>query len=138
LRPGGVFLNHGIARRVQEQAWIPLDFAHTYVFPDGALSPISYTLRAAEESGFEVRDVENLREHYVDTLAHWVTNLESRHTEALKYVDEPTYRVWRTYMSASIFAFRTGLQNLFQSLLYKPGGPESGGLPRTREDWYRK
>jgi hypothetical protein len=33
-----------------------------YVFPDTELVPINATLRYAEEAGFEVRDVESLRE----------------------------------------------------------------------------
>jgi cyclopropane-fatty-acyl-phospholipid synthase len=137
LRPGGVFLNHGIARRVVESTWVPQDFSNAYVFPDGELSPISHTLRVAEESGFEVRDVESLREHYIQTLKHWVRSLESHHTEALAYVDEPTFRVWRTYLSASEFGFCSGRLNIYQSLLFKPAGFGPSGLPLTREDWYR-
>ncbi len=137
LRPGGVFLNHGIASRVHEPTWVPQDFSDAYVFPDGELSPISHTLRVAEESGFEVRDVESLREHYILTLARWVRNLENRHADSLTHVDEPTYRVWRAYMSASEFGFRSGRLNLYQSLLFKPSGPGPSGLPLTREDWYR-
>ncbi len=137
LRPGGVFLNHGIARRVTEPTWDPRAFSDAYVFPDGELSPISLTLRVAEESGFEVRDVESLREHYIQTLARWVSHLEDRHADALAHVDEPTYRVWRAYMSASEFGFRSGRLNLYQSLLFKPAGPGPSGLPLTREDWYR-
>jgi len=57
------------------------------------------TLRAAEEAGFEVRDVESLREHYALTLRHWVRRLEAGHAEALRHVDEPTWRVWRLYLS---------------------------------------
>ena len=137
LRPGGVFLNHGIARRVVEPTWDPQNFSNAYVFPDGELSPISHTLRVAEDSGFEVRDVESLREHYVQTLARWIRNLENRHTEALAHVDEPTYRVWRAYMSASEYGFHSGRLNVYQSLLFKPAGPGPSGLPLTREDWYR-
>lgn len=137
LRPGGVFLNHGIARRVNEPTWDPQAFSDAYVFPDGELSPISHTLRVAEESGFEVRDVESLREHYIQTLMRWIGNLENRHADALVCVDEPTYRVWRAYMSASEFGFRSGRLNLYQSLLFKPAGPGPSGLPLTREDWYR-
>ena len=137
LKPGGVFLNHGIARRVDEKTWIPEMFSDSYVFPDGELSPISHTLRIAEASGFEVRDVESLREHYIHTLWHWVNNLERQHDKAIRFVDEPTYRVWRAYMSASEYGFYTGRLNLYQSLLYKPNGVGASGLPLTREDWYR-
>jgi len=40
------------------------------VFPDGELVSISTTLQAAEMSGFEVGDVESLREQYALTLRH--------------------------------------------------------------------
>ena len=137
LRPGGVFLNHGIARRVVERTWDPQNFSDAYVFPDGELSPISHTLRIAEESGFEVRDVESLREHYMYTLNTWIRNLEGNHARALQFVDEPTYRVWRAYLSASEYGFRSGRLNLYQSLLFKPVGFGPSGLPLTREDWYK-
>ena len=39
-----------------------------FVFPDAKLLPVSFTLRHAEQRGFEVRDVEGLREHYPLTL----------------------------------------------------------------------
>ena len=41
-------------------------------------------------AGFEVRDVESLREHYALTLRHWVRRLEAGHAEALRHVDEAT------------------------------------------------
>jgi cyclopropane-fatty-acyl-phospholipid synthase len=106
------------------------------VFPDGELTPISVTLHAAEKSGFEVRDVENLREHYALTLRQWVKRLESHHDQALQFVDEPTYRVWRLFMSGSAHGFTHGRLNLFQSLLIKPNEKGQSGLPLTRKDWY--
>jgi cyclopropane-fatty-acyl-phospholipid synthase len=53
-------------------------FVSRYVFPDGELVPIGTTLSVAEGGGFEVRDVESLREHYTLTLGHWVRRLEER------------------------------------------------------------
>jgi len=70
LRYGGVFLNHGIAQDARTPFVKKNTFVTTYVFPDGDLIPIHTTLRAAELSGFEVRDVESLREHYALTLQH--------------------------------------------------------------------
>jgi len=136
LRPGGVFLNHGIARRATDPLPTGRTFSDTYVFPDGELVPVSTTLTVAEEAGFEVRDVESLREHYALTLRHWVQRLEARHEEALSYVDEPTYRVWRLFMSGSAHGFATGRTNVYQSLLVKPGPRGESGLPLTRNDWY--
>ncbi len=137
LRPGGVFLNHGIANTFEERPRHGPSFSDTYVFPDGELAPISVTLRAAEEAGFEVRDVESLREHYALTLRHWVRRLEAHHEQALQFVDEPTYRVWRLFMSGSAQGFSAGRLNVYQSLLVKPDEQGRSGLPLTRADWYR-
>jgi len=138
LKPGGVFLNHGIANRFGESNENRDSFSDAYVFPDGELTPIFTTLTEAEKAGFEVRDVENLREHYILTLRHWVRRLEERHEQALQYVDEPTYRVWRLYMSGSAYRFKVGQLNLYQSLLVRPDAEGRSGQPLTREDWYRK
>ena len=88
--------------------------------PANGLTPINVTLRAAEEAGFEVRDVESLREHYALTLRHWVRRPEAQHDQALKFVDESTYGVWRLYMSGSAHGFTTGRLNVYQALLIKP------------------
>jgi len=136
LRPGGLFLNHGIARRTSDPWSKGPSFTNTYVFPDGELVPISTTLRVAEAVRFEVRDVESLREHYAMTLRHWVQRLEAHHDQALQYVDEPTYRVWRLFMSGSAHGFTVGRLNVYQALLLKPGPGGESGLPLTRADLY--
>ncbi|MGQ9767688.1 MAG: class I SAM-dependent methyltransferase [Anaerolineae bacterium] len=136
LKPGGVFLNHGIASRATDKPLHGPSFSDTYVFPDGELVPINVTLAAAEEAGFEVRDVESLREHYALTLRHWVRRLEAQHDAALQFVDEPTYRVWRLFMSGSAHGFTTGRLNVYQALLVKPDARGCSGLPLTRNDWY--
>jgi cyclopropane-fatty-acyl-phospholipid synthase len=138
LRPGGVFLNHGIAvGRQTEAAASETSFSQAYVFPDGELVPINVTLKAAEGSGFEVRDVESLREHYALTLRQWVKRLEAQHTKTLEFVDEPIYRTWRLYMSASAYGFSKGGLTIYQTLLAKLSAQGVSGLPLTREDWYR-
>ena len=137
LKPGGVFLNHGIASRATDAPEVKPNFSDTYVFPDGELVPINVTLHAAEENGLEVRDVESLREHYALTLRHWVRRLEAHHEQALQFVDEPTYRVWRLFMSGSAHGFTHGRLNLYQTLLVRPGPRGQSGLPLTRADWYQ-
>jgi len=136
LKPGGVFLNHGIASRATDKPVHGPTFTDRYVFPDGELVPIHVTLRAAEEANFEVRDVESLREHYALTLRQWVRRLEAHHEEALRFVDEPAYRVWRLFMSGSAYGFTAGWLNVYQSLLVKPAEDGRSGLPLTRLDWY--
>ena len=135
LRPGGVFLNHGIAdSRGRSDNRVP-SFSQSYVFPDGDPVPIDVSTRIAERAGFEIRDVESLREHYALTLRHWVRRLEARHEEVVRATDEATYRVWRLFMAGSAYQFDKGLLNVYQSLLVKPDRGTSN-LPLTRADWY--
>jgi len=127
LKPGGLFLNHGISRRasteedrhsfVQERILGRGTFLQKYIFPDGELMPVSEVNVMAENAGFEVRDVENLREHYALTLRHWVNRLAARREQAVKASDEVTYRTWRLYMSASAYGFESGSVNVNQTLL---------------------
>jgi cyclopropane-fatty-acyl-phospholipid synthase len=134
LRGGGVFLNHGIATSALFHRKGP-SFIDKYVFPDGGLVPLGTTVRIAEACGFEVRDVESLREHYVRTLRHWVCRLESRYEDARRATSETVYRIWRLYMAGCAFAFAMGRVNLYQVLLSKPTNGNAH-LPLTRADWY--
>jgi len=135
LRPGGAFLNHGIAVPPNHPQNGP-SFVDRYVFPDGELVPVNTSLGAAERSGFEVRDVESLRENYALTLHNWVHRLEAQAEEARRITNETTYRIWRLYMAASAHRFRCARLNIYQMLLAKPVHGESG-MPLTRADWYR-
>lgn len=134
LRPGGTFLNHGIARSplspIRENSFID-----RYVFPDGRLVTLSEAMSAAEFAGFEVRDVENLREHYELTLRRWVKGLRENEEELRNRVSETTYRIWLLYMAGSAAAFRRGDIAVYQVLFSRP---EHGKcrLPLVREDWY--
>jgi cyclopropane-fatty-acyl-phospholipid synthase len=133
LAPGGAFLNQGIGTRDGQSNLGP--FSDRYVFPDAELPPVQDIVHAAEESGFEVRDVESLREHCALTLEAWGRRLEERHHEAVRVVGEVTYRVWRGYMAMAAYLFRQGRLGLYHTLCVKA---EQGraGLPLTREDWY--
>ena len=111
-------------------------FMHAFVFPDAELLPVSFTLRHAERSGFEVRDVEGFREHYPLTLKRWLANLKAHEQELVAATDEAAYRVFRLYLAGAAFDFEQGIYNLHQVLLAKPDGGLSG-LPLGRADWYR-
>jgi cyclopropane-fatty-acyl-phospholipid synthase len=145
LKPGGLFLNHGIASMQGHRpgsnplaGWLfgRNGFMDRYVFPDGELVDIHQTLRAAEGVGFEVRDVEALREHYALTLRHWMRRLEESHAEALRYVDEATYRVWRIYMAGSSYGFSSSRINVYQALLSKNEPHGVSHQPWTRAYQY--
>ena len=138
VRPGGFFLNHGIADQTpQRRGFRSSGFIARYVFPDGELLPISDMLDFAEHNGFEVRDVENLREHYARTLRAWVDNLERNRDAVIGATDERTYRIWRLYMAGSAQGFNRGRMGLFQSLLAKPDVEGRTPIPGTRRDLYR-
>lgn len=134
LRPGGLFLNHGIARAHTSPAR-DRSFIDRYVFPDGRLVTLSEALQAAESQGLEVRDVENLREHYELTLRHWVDGLLRNRSTLLEYVPLTTYRIWQLYMAGSAAAFHRGDIGVYQVLFSRPDHGESR-TPLTREDWY--
>lgn len=136
LRPGGLFLNHGITH--DEEGWKPsvdTEFINRYVFPDGELDTVSNIQRGMENAGFEIQDVEALRLHYALTLRHWVQRLEAAHDEALQYVSETAYRVWRLYMAACALEFEAGGTGIYQILASKPGAATQP-LPLTRRDLY--
>src|SRR5699024_4553244 len=84
LAPQGRLLNHAISRRPGgTQHTSKTSFIGRYVFPDGELEPLGVMVGSLEEAGFEVRDVESLREHYALTLRAWVTNLENHWDKAV-------------------------------------------------------
>lgn len=139
LRDGGSFLNHGIVLHGREgDGWrAGGSFVGRYVFPDGDLPALDVTVRAAERAGFEVRDVENLREHYARTLRAWVANLAANHQAAVDATDWRTERIWRIYMSGSARGFALGRMGLMQTLLAKPRADGFSDVPPTRRDLYR-
>ncbi|MEV8389621.1 MULTISPECIES: cyclopropane-fatty-acyl-phospholipid synthase family protein [unclassified Streptomyces] len=137
LKPGGRLLNHQIARRPeQDESKYRIDeFIDAYVFPDGELAPLGRTVATLEEAGFEVRDVESIREHYALTLRRWVANLEDHWAEAVRSTSAGRARVWRLYMAASALSFERNKIGVNQILAVKT--PESGasGMPARARVW---
>ncbi|MFC8434326.1 class I SAM-dependent methyltransferase [Streptomyces sp. NPDC057253] len=139
LAPGGRLLNHQIARRPMsdESAYDLDEFIDAYVFPDGELAPLGTTVTLLERAGFEVRDVESIREHYAHTLRRWVTNLESGWQRAVRLTGPGRARVWRLYMAACALGFERNHLGVNQVLAVRT--PESGasGLPLRARTWNR-
>ncbi|MGW8975447.1 class I SAM-dependent methyltransferase [Streptomyces platensis] len=137
LKPGGRLLNHQIARRpvADEEAYHVDEFIDRYVFPDGELAPVGRTVGQLEDAGFEVRDVEAIREHYALTLRSWVENLERHWDEAARLTSPGRARVWRLYMAASALSFERNRIGVNQVLAVRtPEGGASGVALRER-DW---
>lgn len=134
LPPGGRLLNHAISTPGGSKMH-GATFINRYVFPDGELIDVADVVAAMERAGFEVRDVESLREHYHETLRAWVANLEERWEQAVALVGEARARIWRLYMAASANGFADGGLAIHQVLGVRPGAGGQSGMPRTRVGW---
>jgi cyclopropane-fatty-acyl-phospholipid synthase len=135
LKPGGRLLNHQIAAIHPAQAGKERSFIDAYVFPDGELAPIGTTVTLLEDAGFEVRDVQALREHYARTLRSWVSNLESEWSTAVRLAGAGRARVWRLYMGASAMAFEQGRIGVNQVLCVKTHRDGRSDMSPTRAAW---
>jgi cyclopropane-fatty-acyl-phospholipid synthase len=143
LEPGGLFLNHAIADVAPDTTTLPWarrrgrGFIARYIFPDTDLVPLPLVVAAAERAGFEIRDVESLREHYAETLAAWFQRLDDRFEQAEAIAGRRRARAYRLYLAASAAAFRLGRISVFQVLLAKrDAAGHAVGVPRSRAGWY--
>jgi cyclopropane-fatty-acyl-phospholipid synthase len=131
LRPGGLFLNHGITRLTPHRPE-PDPFISRYVFPDGELHPVTDIMSEMQAVGLEVRDVESLRDHYPLTLRRWVANLAANRDEAVAEAGPQRERVWRLYMLGSALGFEAGEISVYQVLAARSGAPHGLPLERVR------
>ena len=134
LGPHGRLLNHAISS-VGGSVVSPRSFIGRYVFPDGELIDVADVLLAMQAAGFEVRDVESLREHYARTLRHWVANLDAAWPECVRHAGQGRARVWRLYMAASALAFDDGDISLHQVLGVVPDEHGVTRMPASRSGW---
>lgn len=148
LRPGGLFLNHLIVSLYEPPAR-PGDlgsgrvlrqhnaFIQKYLFPDAEMPTITEVVANTEKVGFEVRDLESLREHYALTFRHWLRRYEERASEVKAIVGEAAYRAFRLYLAAFPPRFEGRWSGLSQVLLCRNVPHGRNDLPRTREDVHR-
>ena len=131
LAPGGLFLNHGIARLHSAPPEADT-FISRYVFPDGELHPVGDLISELAAAGLEVRDVESLREHYPLTLRRWVANLRAGQADAVRLVGSERERAWMLYMLASALAFESGDITVYQVLSARGGASHRLPLDRVQ------
>ncbi len=133
LTPDGLYLHHAIAcpEGVRDDA--ASLFVRRQIFPGGQILHLHEMIRAAEEAGFEALDVENLRPHYARTCRVWEERLAARRQDALRLVDEGTFRAWRIWLAGSALSFEDGSNSVYQILLGKRGAPRRR---LTRESMY--
>lgn len=139
LRPQGRLLNSAISRRPGRGfGFGKRSFIDRYVFPDGELEPMATMIEAIERTGFEVRDVESLREHYERTLRAWVANLEAHWDQAVALSSAGRARVWRLYMAGSAMGFASNRLGLNQVLAVKSGRRGQSRMPATRAELFQR
>jgi cyclopropane-fatty-acyl-phospholipid synthase len=134
LSPTGRLLNHAISS-IGGSRMARNSFIGRYVFPDGELIDVGQVVLAMERAGFEVRDVESLREHYSTTLHAWVGNLQANWDAAVKEVGVRRARVWLLYMAASAIGFDDGGISIHQALGVKVDPEGRSGMQPTRAGW---
>ena len=141
LEPGGLYLHHAITMRAPEYERMrrgkspAVGWVQRYIFPGGLVDYVGMTTGNLERCGFEVHDVEGLREHYARTTRFWHDRLYANREAAEREVGSVTTRLWLIWLAGSTITFVRGSACIFQTLVSKRArGPS--GLPPTRADLY--
>ncbi|CCD91565.1 putative enzyme [Bradyrhizobium sp. ORS 375] len=135
LRPGGVFLNHGIVSTDpagRSRGPPGGEFIDRHVFPGGAVPHLSRVLVELSASGLEFADAEDLRPHYALTLQHWSRRLEQHLAEAYATTRPEIVRTWRVFLAGMACAFDRGWLSIAQVQAFKPSTDGSVQRPWTR------
>ncbi|WP_235919169.1 SAM-dependent methyltransferase [Aureimonas psammosilenae] len=141
LKKGGLYFHQAITRPAKRRTKLlkrqnpEFRLLTKYIFPGGELDNIGSTVQSLEKHGFEVHDVEDLREHYARTCRHWHDRLLARYPEAVALVGAPKTRLWLAYLAACSIAFERNTVCLYQTVASRRRRGSSG-LPPTREDLY--
>lgn len=134
LRPEGRLLIQQMSRGARAPGGGA--FIETYIAPDMHMRPVGRTVDVLEDSGFEVRSVESLREHYTTTIDAWRSTLERRWGDVEYLVGTTTARVWRLYLAGASLAFAERRMGVDQILGVRPAREGTSGMPATPGAWY--
>ena len=111
LDDDGIALIHSIGHMSPPGTASP--WLRKYIFP-GAYSPaLSEVFDAVERNSLWVTDLEILRLHYAQTLAHWIQRFEANRDKIEAMYDEKFGRMWEFYLISAEMMFRTGSQLVF-------------------------
>jgi cyclopropane-fatty-acyl-phospholipid synthase len=134
LAPAGLYLHQATTRRATRNLakfrtrTAYMKVINRWIFPGGELDYLGMTATNLERWGFEVRDVETMREHYYLTLKAWSERLYARREEAIAEAGLTRTRLWLLYFALSCMGFWRGVLCDFQTLAQKKvTGPS--GLP---------
>lgn len=131
LAPAGRGLIHSIGRNQPR----PVDkWISRRIFPGGYCPTLREMMEIFEPNNLSVRDVENLRLHYAQTLRHWLERFECSVDHVRGMFGDNFVRAWRLYLSGSIAAFLAGSMQLFQVVFsrdHETGSPTTRGYLYT-------
>jgi len=113
LKPGGHLLLQQMSRH-EGTAPGGGPFIESYIAPDMHMRPLWQTIRHVEGGGFEIRDVEAMREQYVRTVDHWIETFEANYDKVVALQGEEVARVWRLYLVGGGLAFEQGRMGVDQ------------------------
>jgi cyclopropane-fatty-acyl-phospholipid synthase len=105
-------------------AWIT-----RHIFPGGHIPALSEIVLSIERAGLIICDIEVLRRHYAETLAHWRARFVARRDEAEALYGEEFCRMWEFYLAGCECSFRFDLETVFQLQLAK----SMDAVPITRD-----
>jgi len=127
LTDDGVMLLHAIGRMEPPGTTNP--WLRKYIFPGGYTPALSEVMRAIEDVGLWVTDVEILRLHYAKTLREWNRRFQDNRDRIRQLYDERFCRMWEFYLQGCEVAFKNLGQMVFQIQLAK----RQDAAPLTRE-----
>lgn len=123
LAPGGEMLLQAIT--IDDRAYhvekATRSFVKEYIFPGGALPSLSVITRAlARRTNLQILALEDLTEHYVETLRRWRESFVAHSAELRAYgYDERFARIWQLYLAYCEGGFAERRITDFQVLLGK-------------------
>ncbi len=130
VRPGGRLVLQQMSRGSRAAGGGA--FIDSYIAPDMHMRPLPETLRLIGAAGFEIRDVEAMREHYVHTVDVWARRLEERWADFVAIAGVRTARIWRLYLAGGGLAFEENRMGVDQILAVRPGSDGSSQMPYGR------
>ncbi len=141
LKSGGLYFHqasvrrgtsdpNGIAPKTQSTRTVA-----RFIFPGGELDTIGMTVTNLGRLGFEVLDVEDMREHFQLTTREWSRRLHARQDEARALVGPERVQLWLVFFALCAKAFERGAALVYQTVAQKRR-PGPSGLPLDRKSLY--
>jgi cyclopropane-fatty-acyl-phospholipid synthase len=142
LKPDGFYVHQASARLAKKDDKTfhkkrpEVQALTKFVMPGVDFDYIGMTLTNLERYGFEVHDVECLREHHALTARIWHDALHAKREAAEREAGKVMTKLFLAYLAGCSIAFERNTSTVYQTLVSKRRrGPS--GLPPTRAAWYR-